>query len=62
MRGARTICGVTNNVRNMKEGAFPLPEVEAKIIEVDKNRDEARLLELGAKFVSDKELVAVWME
>lgn len=46
----------------MKEGTFPLPEVEAKIIEVDKSRDEARLLDLGAKFVSEKELVAVWME
>lgn len=46
----------------MKESAFPFPEVEAKIIEVDKNRDETRLLELGAKFVSQKELVAVWME
>lgn len=46
----------------MKEGTFALPEVEAKIIEIDKSRDEARLLDLGAKFVSEKELVAVWME
>lgn len=58
----RTIHGVINTIRIMKESAFPFPEVEAKIIEVDKNRDEARLLELGAKFVSQKELVAVWME
>ena len=46
----------------MKEGAFTLPEVETKIIEVDRIRDESRLLQLGAKRVSDKELVAVWME
>lgn len=42
----RTIHGVINTIRIMKESAFPFPEVEAKIIEVDKNRDETRLLEL----------------
>ena len=58
----RSIRGVINNVRAMKTGISALPEVEAKIIEVDKNRDESRLAELGARYVSQKELIAVWME
>ena len=58
----RSIRGVINNVRAMKTGISALPEVEAKIIEVDKKRDESRLAELGARYVSQKELVAVWME
>lgn len=39
-----------------------LPEVEAKILDVDVERDSARLLSLGARKLHERELTAVWLQ